>query len=141
VVEPDLPPLLADKFQLEQVLLNFILNGCEAMSATPTAARRLTRTAARDAAGDLHFTLQDQGTGIPPQVIDRLFEPFVTTKSDGLGLGLSISRTIIAAHGGRLWAENNPTGGATLHCILPVAERQHGDPRPAAEAFAGARGQ
>ena len=61
------------------------------------------------------------GTGIRPDMVERLFEPFVTTKSDGLGLGLSISRTIVATHGGRLWGENNPDGGATMHVVLPVA--------------------
>ena len=71
---------------------------------------------------DVHFAIRDSGTGIPPELIERLFEPFVTTKPDGLGLGLSISRTIVAAHGGRLWAENNPDGGATMHVLLPVAE-------------------
>jgi two-component system sensor kinase FixL len=64
------------------------------------------------------ISVRDCGTGIPPALIERLFEPFVTTKPEGLGLGLSISRTIVAAHGGRLWAENNIDGGATLHCLL-----------------------
>ena len=70
----------------------------------------------------MRFAVRDCGTGIPPEIIDRLFEPFVTTKSDGLGLGLSISRTIVTAHGGRLWAENNVDGGATLYCVLPVMD-------------------
>jgi two-component system sensor kinase FixL len=121
-VESSLPPLWGDKVQLQQVLLNFILNGCEAMTAKPASARHLTVSAGANGTGDVHFAIRDSGTGIPPELIDRLFEPFVTTKPDGLGLGLSISRTIVAAHGGRLWAENNPDGGATMHVLLPVAE-------------------
>lgn len=121
-VEPSLPPLWGDKVQLQQVLLNFILNGCEAMSGKPASDRHLVVIAGANGTGDVHFAIRDSGTGIPPELIDRLFEPFVTTKPDGLGLGLSISRTIVAAHGGRLWAENNPEGGATMHVLLPVAE-------------------
>jgi two-component system sensor kinase FixL len=67
----------------------------------------------------VQLSVRDFGTGIPPELIGRLFEPFVTTKSDGLGLGLSISRTIVTAHGGRLWAENNADGGATVHFVVP----------------------
>ena len=71
----------------------------------------------------VQFSVRDGGTGIPDAIIGRLFEPFVTTKPEGLGLGLSISRTIIAAHGGRLWAENNGDRGATVHCLLAAARR------------------
>jgi signal transduction histidine kinase len=78
-------------------------------------------TATADATGNVDLAVRDHGSGIPSELFDRLFEPFVTTKTDGLGLGLSISRTIVAAHGGRLWAENNADGGATMHCILPAA--------------------
>jgi signal transduction histidine kinase/integral membrane sensor domain MASE1 len=122
IVEPDLPPFIGDKVQLQQVLLNFILNGCEAMSATAPTDRRLVISVRHDPTVGLHFAICDAGTGIAPDLLDRLFEPFVTTKPDGLGLGLSISRTIVAAHGGRLWAENNPYGGATMHCLLPVRD-------------------
>ena len=80
-------------------------------------------TAAADRDGSVHLAVRDRGPGIEPGLIDRLFEPFVTTKPEGLGLGLSIARTIVAAHGGRLWAENNPDGGATIHCLLAVTER------------------
>jgi C4-dicarboxylate-specific signal transduction histidine kinase len=121
-VDPALPSLWGDKVQLQQVLLNLILNGCEAMSGTPASGRRLLLTGELDATAGVHFAIRDSGTGIPPELIDRLFEPFVTTKPDGLGLGLSISRTIVGTHGGRLWGENNPGGGATMHCLLPVIE-------------------
>src|SRR5262249_58407195 len=101
------------------VLLNLILNACEAMQAVGTHRRRLALVVARDA-GNVRFSVRDSGTGIPAPLIDHLFEPFVTTKREGLGLGLSISRTIVAAHGGRIWAENNVDGGATVHCVLPA---------------------
>ena len=120
-IAPELPLILGDRVQLQQVLLNLILNACEAMSATPLPDRCLVLTATTSASRFVDVSVRDHGTGIPPALIDRLFEPFVTTKAEGLGLGLSISRTIVAAHGGRLWAENNPDGGATLHCVLAPA--------------------
>jgi C4-dicarboxylate-specific signal transduction histidine kinase len=120
-VGSDLPPVQGDRVQLQQVLLNLILNACEAMSNTVPSERSLTLTARATSTGDVQLSMRDRGVGIPSSLIDRLFEPFVTTKPEGLGLGLSISRAIIAAHGGRLWAENNPDGGATVHCILGSA--------------------
>ena len=123
VIDPDLPTFFGDRVQLQQVLLNLILNGCEAMDTTAAPDRQLVLTAGTDTAGKVHFAVRDSGTGIPPELIESLFEPFVTTKPDGLGLGLSISQSIVAAHDGRLWAENHASGGATLHCVLPVTER------------------
>ena len=126
-VAPDLPPVLGDRVQLQQVLINLILNACEAMSAT--AQRRLGVTAATMPNDTVQISIRDNGPGIPTALMDRLFEPFVTTKPEGLGLGLSISRTIVASHGGRLWAENDGAGGATVHCLLTTAR----DPSPASE--------
>jgi signal transduction histidine kinase/integral membrane sensor domain MASE1 len=120
-LEPALPSLWGDKVQLLQVLLNLVLNGCEAMGGMPASSRRLVLIGDLDPSGGVHFAVRDCGTGIRPDMVDRLFEPFVTTKPDGLGLGLSISRTIVATHGGRLWGENNADGGATMHVVLPVA--------------------
>jgi two-component system, LuxR family, sensor kinase FixL len=117
----ELPPVLADRVQLQQVLLNLILNACEAMQAVGAPRRRLSLTVAGEGASHVRFSVRDSGTGIPASLTDHLFEPFVTTKKEGLGLGLSISRTIVAAHGGRMWAENNPDGGATVHCLFPAA--------------------
>ena len=119
LVEPYLEPLCGDKVQLQQVLLNLILNGCEAMAASPSP-RRLVVAVGADPAGGVRLTVRDHGAGIAPDLLERLFEPFVTTKPSGLGLGLSIARSIVAAHGGRLWAENNADAGATVHCFLPV---------------------
>ena len=121
LVAPDLPPVLGDRVQLQQVMLNLILNACEAMTSTDAPDRRLTLIANADARNNVLISIRDCGTGIPPALLERLFEPFVTTKPEGLGLGLSISRTIVAAHGGRLWAENNADRGATVHCLLGSA--------------------
>jgi len=117
-VEPGLPPVPVDRVQLQQVLLNLILNACDAMSATPFEERRLQVSVRRVMPDEVQISVRDRGTGIPPELLDRLFQPFVTSKPQGLGLGLSISRTIVAAHGGRLWGENDPGGGATFHCAL-----------------------
>ncbi|HEY7237477.1 MAG TPA: ATP-binding protein [Gemmatimonadaceae bacterium] len=121
VIAPNLPPVLGDRVQLQQVLLNLILNACEAMRSTRPSDRRLVLLVNAGAPGQIQVSIRDCGTGISPELIERLFEPFVTTKPEGLGLGLSISRTIVAAHGGRVWAENNADGGATLHFVLSAA--------------------
>ena len=122
---PGLPGILGDRVQLQQVMLNLVLNACEAMSARTSTERRLTVSTALDGDGLLLAAIADRGSGIPPDAADRLFDPFFTTKPDGLGLGLSICRSIIAAHGGRLWADNNAGGGATFTLALPA---RHGDP-------------
>jgi signal transduction histidine kinase len=121
VLAPNLPQVLGDRVQLQQVLLNLVLNASEAMSANTPQDRRLSMIATTDARRNVQISVRDCGTGIPPNLIDRLFEPFVTTKPQGLGLGLSISRSIVAAHGGRLWAQNNTDRGATVHCLLVAA--------------------
>jgi signal transduction histidine kinase/integral membrane sensor domain MASE1 len=115
------PPVLTDAVQAQQVLLNLILNACEAMSDAFPGGRTLLITAATATERTVRLSVRDCGSGIPPEMLPRLFEPFVTTKADGMGLGLSISRAIIASHGGRIWAENNTDGGATVHCELPMA--------------------
>lgn len=125
VVQP-VPTVWGDRVQLQQVLLNLIVNACEAMESTAVPARRLKVSVSIEMSGGVHLEVRDSGAGIAPGMIDRLFEPFVTTKPHGLGLGLSISRTIVAAHGGHLWGENNRDCGATMHCFLPIAA-----PRPA----------
>ena len=120
-VEPGLPPVQGDRVQLQQVLLNLILNACDAMSARPFGERRLHVAGRQVVPNEVQISVRDRGMGIPAELVDRLFQPFVTSKPQGLGLGLSISRTIVAAHGGRLWAENDPGGGATFHCALPTS--------------------
>jgi PAS domain S-box-containing protein len=116
---PGLPTVHGDRVQLQQVLLNLILNACEAMAATEPADRKLTVVSKAGADRSAQVCISDRGTGIPADMLDRLFEPFYTTKAQGLGLGLSISRSIIAAHSGQIWAENNPDRGATFCLAFP----------------------
>jgi PAS domain S-box-containing protein len=121
---PGLAGARGDRVQLQQVLLNLIMNACEAMSANKPAERTLTVSTAPDGT-DVLVSIADRGSGIPSEVADRLFEPFFTTKPQGLGLGLSICRSIIAAHGGRLWAEDNLDRGATFTLALPAQQGGH----------------
>jgi signal transduction histidine kinase len=121
---PGLPSILGDRVQLQQVMLNLLLNACEAMGTRTFAERTLTLSTALDGDGFLLASIADRGSGISPDAAEQLFEPFFTTKPHGLGLGLSICRSIIAAHGGRLWADNNADGGATFTLALPA---QHGE--------------
>ncbi len=113
------PAVPADRVLLEQVLLNLIANAADAMTATPPMERRLTITTDRDGDG-VRITLSDTGQGLPTDAGD-IFAPFVTTKPQGLGMGLAIGRTVAAAHHGRLWAEPDPAGGARFHLSLPGA--------------------
>jgi signal transduction histidine kinase len=119
-LSPGLPAVLGDRVQLEQVLLNLVLNACDAMTAVPSEERQLVvATIARER--EVQLSVTDRGPGIPADSIDRVFQPFFTSKQNGLGLGLAISRSIVASHGGRLWAVNNPSRGATFHMVTPRA--------------------
>src|SRR5215471_985825 len=114
-----LPLVYGDRVELQQVLLNLVVNGMDAMAQTPEGLRTLRiRTLARE--GQVVIDVKDSGDGISPEVISRLFQSFVTTRRDGLGLGLSLSRSIIESHGGRITGENNRNRGATFRCVLPV---------------------
>jgi two-component system sensor kinase FixL len=114
-----LPGVSGDRNQLQQVLLNLVINGCDAMDGQEADCQLLVRTRTT-AHGGVEVSVADRGPGIPLADLERIFEPFMTTKSKGLGLGLAICRSIVEAHGGRLWATNNPDRGATLHCELPA---------------------
>ncbi|MCM8625358.1 PAS domain-containing sensor histidine kinase [Accumulibacter sp.] len=116
------PELIADPVMLEQVLLNLMRNGIEAMSETPTERRRLTVKLAQ-VDDQMEVRVVDQGTGIPPEVGDKLFTPLFSTKADGMGMGLNICRSIIELHHGRLWVEANPAGGTVFAFTLPVERR------------------
>ncbi len=116
---PDLPAVNGDRVQLQQVLLNLIVNGSDAM-AENTQERQLTVSTKMPVVGEVEVTVCDVGPGIAPEDIERIFSPFVTSKADGMGLGLAVCTTIINAHRGRLWATNNATRGATLHFCIPV---------------------
>jgi PAS domain S-box-containing protein len=114
---PGVPKVYANGIEIEQVLLNLVRNGLDAMDVEAAGEKTLSiRTAAN---GDkVEMTVSDTGTGLAPDLLNRIFDPFFTTKASGLGLGLSISRSIIEAHGGRLWAEPNPAGGSTFRFWL-----------------------
>jgi len=118
--EPDLPPILADRVQLQQVMLNLMINGAEAMSGEGAHGRTLLIRTDQDEAGSVRLSVRDEGAGIPAEAMTRLFEPFYTTKTNGLGLGLSICRSIITSHGGKIWAANNADRGATVNFSLPA---------------------
>jgi two-component system, LuxR family, sensor kinase FixL len=118
---PRLPPIRGDRIHLQQVLLNLILNAMEAMAKQPPERRRLTVRTSRTHNGEVELSVADSGSGIQPENLPRLFEPFFTTKESGIGMGLSISRKIVEAHHGRIWAENHPAGGAVFHVTLPIA--------------------
>jgi len=116
---PALPPVIGDRVQLQQVLINLMMNGVEAMAAITDRAREiLVRSQQHDE--QVLVAVRDSGVGINPENIERLFNAFYTTKPAGLGIGLSISRSIIAAHGGRLWVSPNEGRGATFQFTLPV---------------------
>lgn len=114
-----LPLVLVERVQIQQVLLNLIRNALEAMQASPT--RTLTIGAVRDGAM-VQVMVTDTGPGVAPDVLAQLFQPFITTKEEGMGIGLSICRTIVEAHGGRLWMDPNPAGGSVFRFTIPVAE-------------------
>ncbi|MFC4169067.1 PAS domain S-box protein [Teichococcus aestuarii] len=119
-LDQDLPPVLVDRVQIQQVVLNLIRNAVEAMSEAGGQPCRLTINATRRGAGMLEVAVRDTGPGLSPAVEARLFEPFVTTKRGGMGVGLSICRSIVEAHDGRLWSEPNPGGGAVFRFTLPL---------------------
>ena len=120
-----LPPVLADKIQLQQVALNLVMNAAEAMSESPREHEKrkiILRTQATD--HGIQVAVRDFGPGIDPAKLDDIWQPFFTTKSTGLGMGLSVSRSIIQAHGGRISAENHPDGGAMFTFEIPVISDQ-----------------
>jgi signal transduction histidine kinase len=106
---------------LQQVLLNLFVNAMDAMKDTPVANRLLTVSTLRDDSGEIEVVVTDNGHGIPPDKLSGIFESFYSTKTDGMGLGLSIARSIVKTHGGRIWAEDRPDGGAAFHFKLRVA--------------------
>jgi PAS domain S-box-containing protein len=117
---PSLPLVMGDRIQLQQVVLNLVINACDAMAANDQHERRLTvRTTARGAFAEV--SVSDRGIGVPTSQLDAVFEPFVSFREEGLGLGLAISRSIVVSHGGQIIAENNADRGATFRCLFPVS--------------------
>jgi C4-dicarboxylate-specific signal transduction histidine kinase len=116
---PDRFAIVGDQVLLQQVFVNLIMNAMDAMTATPVERRRVV-IQNTSAARTVEISVQDAGTGVPAGLNGQLFEPFVTTKPNGIGIGLTIVRTIVEAHGGTLAARNNTEGGATFSVTLPV---------------------
>jgi two-component system, LuxR family, sensor kinase FixL len=122
-VADHLPPVLGDVVHIQQVLLNLIVNGMDAVDASNGGVRCVRVTAALDGPKTVEIAVSDSGPGIPTDQLRHIFDPFFTTKPNGMGMGLAISRTIIEAHNGRLWAENQKDGGASFRFTLPIAEK------------------
>jgi len=118
--DPSVDRVLADRVQIQQVLLNLIRNAVDAMETSHGGD--LTIAIVPDEKGYVRISVTDSGSGIAPEIAEQLFQPFITTKQHGMGVGLSISRTIVEAHGGRLWVEPNPTGGTIFHFTLAVVD-------------------
>jgi signal transduction histidine kinase len=115
----DLPPVSGDRVQLQQVGLNLIMNGMEAMSGGDQRPREIVITTRRIEPDQVQVTVEDSGIGLDPNTLAKIFDPFYTTKPGGMGMGLSISRSILQAHGGRLWAKVNDGAGTSFHFTLP----------------------
>ncbi|MGR4867948.1 sensor histidine kinase [Variovorax sp. LARHSF232] len=120
-----LPPVLGDRVHLQQVLLNLISNGMDAIDEAAHRVRSIVVTARRRGAETVEIAVNDNGSGIPKERFEQIFASFFTTKPSGMGMGLSISRTLVEANGGRLWAENLEGGGASLRFTLPVSKEGH----------------
>ena len=117
----NLNSVIGDRVQLQQVVLNLIMNGIEAMSESMQGQRQLHVRSANDQSGRVRVAVEDSGPGLDPARADQLFEAFFTTKPEGMGMGLSICRSIIDAHGGQLWASPNLPNGAVFQFTLPAA--------------------
>ena len=115
----ELPPIEGNPIELQQVVLNLIINGAQAMSRADVASRILSVTTSVHH-DSVELAVCDCGVGLDESEIEKIFEPFYTTKKAGIGMGLSINRTIIRAHGGRIWARPNAHRGATFHVMLPI---------------------
>jgi signal transduction histidine kinase len=116
----DLPPVVVDRILLQQVILNLMMNAVEAMRAVSDRARVLRIRTEEQPSGSIVVLVQDSGVGLDPKHSSRMFEAFYTTKAEGIGMGLAISRSIIEAHGGRLWAVANDGPGSTFCFTLPI---------------------
>ena len=132
-LRPDIPAVLAGRTQLQQVLMNLIANGIEAMSDVIGREKQLVIESAAHEPASVLVSVRDTGTGIDPKNLDRIFEAFFTTKSEGMGMGLSICRSIVEGCGGRLWASHSETCGSIFFIVLPTAEASRRAPRPVLE--------
>ena len=121
----DLPPVRGDRVQLQQVILNLIINGLEAIGKSKKGTRELSVISDQDADNKVRIAVSDSGEGLDSPNLERVFDAFFTTKPDGMGMGLAISRTIIESHGGRLWATSNSPNGAVFQFTLPTDVGEH----------------
>jgi C4-dicarboxylate-specific signal transduction histidine kinase len=119
VLAPELSTIFGDRIQLQQVILNLMLNGIEAMNGISDRPRRLVIRSQMQDADQVRVSVEDSGIGVKAEIMGRLFEPFFTTRSQGIGMGLPISRSIVEAHGGRLWAESTVSQGSVFQFTLP----------------------
>ncbi|MEJ1228100.1 sensor histidine kinase [Pseudomonas sp. CCNWLW56] len=126
-VQEGLPPMLADEVQIQQVILNLAMNGIDAMRQVDVEQRSLEVNVVLESAQRLLFCVSDQGKGLSGNDHERIFDAFYSTKHDGMGMGLAISRSIIEAHDGRLWVSSDPQSGATFHFTLPAVTRESDD--------------
>jgi signal transduction histidine kinase len=118
-----LPAIKVDRVQLQQVVLNLVMNAMDALSEASTPAKEIVIRSRKQETNEALVAVEDCGAGINLEMVDKIFDPFFTTKQHGIGMGLSISRSIIESHQGRLWASPNPTGGAILQFTLPIQRR------------------
>ena len=123
-LSPALPNVMADRVQLQQVVMNLILNGMDAMSGTGARERELVIRSQKDKEDQVLIAVEDSGTGLDPETAERIFDPFFTTKPHGIGVGLSISRSIIESHQGRLWAAPGANGGTVFQFTLPISAEE-----------------
>jgi signal transduction histidine kinase len=124
-IAASLPPVAADRVQISQVLLNLVINGMDAMASCPAPGRHLLIDARSSDEQTILVTVADSGPEVRPEMMNRMFDPFFTTKPDGMGMGLPVSRSIVEAHGGRLWAEPN-VGGNGLSMRFTLARAASG---------------
>jgi len=117
-----LPPVFGDRVELQQVVVNLVVNACEAMTDSEPDSCELVVQTFTDQSNNVVVAVRDSGPGLDRKVCDRIFDPFYTTKSEGMGMGLSISRSIIGAHGSSLWGTNNPDRGATFYFTVPTSD-------------------
>ena len=126
----DLPLIQADPIQVEQIVVNLVANAVDAVSGLPPERRKVTIAGRLAETGSVEIAVRDHGWGVPEDLRDKLFEAFVTTKANGLGLGLAISRSIVESHGGKIWVIHHKPHGAAFHFTLPLNpvknEESHG---------------